>query len=79
MTSQSGETAQNDQVDSPGARFALIATILASATVILDGTVVNLALPAIAKDLDAGLAAKQWIVVGFSVIVVGDIGGRFAG
>ncbi len=85
MKDKSREKPQSDQLAYRRADFALIATILASGMVILDGTVVNLALPAIAEDLDAGLAAKQWIVVGFlvslsSVILIGgslgDLFGR---
>jgi MFS family permease len=43
-------------------RVTLLATILGSSIVFLDGTVVNVALPAIRDDLDTGLAAQQWIV-----------------
>ena len=43
-------------------RFTLLACILGSAIVFLDGTVVNVALPALQSDLDAGLAAQQWVV-----------------
>ena len=41
---------------------AVVAAILGSSIVFLDGTVVNVALPAIREDLDTGLAAQQWIV-----------------
>jgi EmrB/QacA subfamily drug resistance transporter len=43
-------------------RLTLIACILGSMVVFIDGTVVNVALPAIRDDLDTGLAAQQWIV-----------------
>jgi hypothetical protein len=43
-------------------RCALVSAVLGSAVVFLDGTVVNVALPAIRDDLDTGLAAQQWIV-----------------
>ena len=39
-------------------RLTLVATILGSTVVFLDSTVVNVALPAIGKDLDAGLAGQ---------------------
>jgi MFS family permease len=39
--------------------------ILASGIVFLDDTVVNVALPAIDRDLRAGLAGLQWIVDGY--------------
>lgn len=35
----------------------------------LDVTVVNVALPAIGTDLHAGLAAQQWVVDGYSVVL----------
>ena len=43
-------------------RLTLIACIAGSAVVFIDGTVVNVALPAIREDLDVGLAAQQWVV-----------------
>jgi EmrB/QacA subfamily drug resistance transporter len=61
------------------------ATVLGSGIAFLDGTVVNAALPAIARDLDAGLPALQWTLTGYlltlgSLIVVGgslgDLYGR---
>jgi EmrB/QacA subfamily drug resistance transporter len=68
------------------ARFTLIATILGSSMVFIDGTVVNVALVPIQHDLGGGLAAQQWIVDGYlltlgSLILVGgslgDIFGAF--
>jgi EmrB/QacA subfamily drug resistance transporter len=43
-------------------RYALIAAILGSGIVFLDGTIVNVALPAIRASLHGGLAQQQWIV-----------------
>jgi EmrB/QacA subfamily drug resistance transporter len=63
-------------------RCALISAILGSAVVFLDGTVVNVALPAIREDLDTGLAAQQWIVeaylltLGSLLLVGGSLGDR---
>lgn len=50
--------------------FTLIATILGSTIVFLDGTVVNVALPAIADDLDTGLADQQWVVEAYMLATV---------
>ena len=47
-------------------RLTLIATILGSTVVFLDATVVNVALPAISDDLDAGLAGQQWVVEAYT-------------
>src|SRR4051812_42344920 len=46
-------------------RLTLVATILGSGIVLLDGTVVNVALPTIQRSLGGGLAAQQWIVNGY--------------
>mgnify|MGYP000554206236 CR=1 FL=1 len=64
---------------------ALIATILGSGVVFLDGTIVNLALPEISSDLNAGFSDLQWIADGYllslSALILlggslGDILGR---
>jgi EmrB/QacA subfamily drug resistance transporter len=62
-----------------------VACVLASTIVFVDGTVVNVALPAIREDLDAGLATQQWVVESYlltlgSLILIGgslsDLFGR---
>jgi EmrB/QacA subfamily drug resistance transporter len=57
-------------------RLTLIACILGSGIVLLDGSVVNVALPTIQRALGGGLAAQQWVVNGYlltlgSLILVG--------
>ena len=57
-------------------RLTLIACIIGSGIVLLDGTVVNVALPTIQRALGGGLAAQQWVVNGYlltlgSLILVG--------
>ncbi|WP_407317304.1 MFS transporter [Isoptericola halotolerans] len=58
-------------VDSPLQRRVLLVAILASFVSFLDGTVVNVALPAIADELggpgEAGLTLQQWVVDGYLV------------
>lgn len=65
--------------------LTLVATILGSNIVFLDGTVVNVALPAIQRDLGTGLAEQQWIVEAYLLTLVavllvggslGDLYGR---
>jgi EmrB/QacA subfamily drug resistance transporter len=51
-------------------RLTLVATILGSTVVFLDSTVVNVALPAVAGDLDAGLAGQQWVVEAYMLTLV---------
>jgi EmrB/QacA subfamily drug resistance transporter len=64
-------------------RLTLIATILGSTVVFLDGTVVNVALPAIAEGLDVGLAGQQWVVEAYTLALValllvgGSLGDQF--
>jgi EmrB/QacA subfamily drug resistance transporter len=64
-------------------RLTLIATILGSTVVFLDSTVVNVALPAISDDLDAGLAGQQWMVEAYMLTLVslllvgGSLGDQF--
>ncbi len=43
-------------------KLVLTCTILASSLAFVDGSVVNVALPAIGKDLGAGASALQWVV-----------------
>ena len=64
-------------------RLTIIATILGSTVVFLDATVVNVALPAISDDLDAGLADQQWVVESYLLALValllvgGSLGDQF--
>jgi EmrB/QacA subfamily drug resistance transporter len=66
-------------------RLTLLASILGSSIVFIDGTVVNVALPAIADDLDAGLSGQQWVVEAYLLVLsslllvggsLGDLFGR---
>ena len=49
----------------------LAATILGSGMAMLDGTVVNVALPRIGRDLGAGLTALQWTVNAYTLTLAG--------
>lgn len=57
---------------------ALIAVALAFVMDLVDTTIVNVALPAIDKDLGAGPAALEWIVAGYAIAfaVLLIVGGR---
>ena len=50
---------------SPEGRWLLAAAVLGSGLAALDATVINVALPAIAEDLDADIAGLQWILNGY--------------
>src|SRR3954452_4168206 len=59
-------------------RLSLLAAIMGSFVVMLDSTVVNVALPAIERDLGGGLAGQQWVVNAY-LLVLGSlilVGGR---
>ena len=63
-------------LDARTKRLTLIACIMGSGIALLDGTVVNVALPTIQRALGGGLAAQQWVVNGYlltlsSLILVG--------
>ena len=67
------------------ARWVVAATVLGSGVAFLDGTVVNVALPAIAEDLGSGISGLQWILDGYLVTLsallllggsLGDLYGR---
>jgi EmrB/QacA subfamily drug resistance transporter len=71
------------RMGTPAARWVLLATVLGSGVAFLDGTVVNVALPAIADDLDASLSDLQWVLdaylVTLSALVLlgGSLGDRY--
>lgn len=60
-------------------RLVLAIAVLASVVAFLDGTIVNVALPAIEEELGGGLAAQQWIVdaylltLGSLILVAGSV------
>ncbi|WP_394938775.1 MFS transporter [Psychromicrobium sp. YIM B11713] len=64
-------------------RSVLFVAILASFVSLLDGSVVNLALPAITRELGGGLSAQQWIVdaymltLGSLILVAGSLSDLF--
>ena len=60
-------------------RLVLVVSILASFVAFLDGAIVNVALPAIQRELGGGLAAQQWIVdaylltLGSLILIAGSL------
>src|SRR5258705_7747605 len=60
--------------------MTLVTSILGSIGVFLDGSVVNVALPALRADLNAGLATQQWVVEAY-LLTLGSLilaGGSYA-
>lgn len=70
------------RLDTSRGRAALLATVLASGMTMLDGTVVNLALPRMGEELDADFAGLQWVVNGYTltlasfILLGGSLGDR---
>lgn len=61
-------------------RWLIVAAVLGSGVAFLDGTVVNVALPAIARDLDTDLRGQQWVLDGYmltlsALLLVGGVAG----
>ena len=63
--------------------WILAATILGSSMAFIDGTVVNVALPALQKDLNATVLDVQWVVESYALFLAalllagGSLGDRF--
>ena len=73
------------RMGTPTARWVIAATVLGSGIAFLDGTVVNVALPAIGRDLHAGVAGLQWTLDSYLITMtalmllggsLGDLFGR---
>ena len=64
-------------------RWVLIAAVLGSGLAGIDATVVNVALPALGEEFDAGFAGLQWTVNGYTltlaslILLGGSLGDRF--
>ena len=67
----------------PAGRWVLAVAVLGSGMAFLDGTVVNVALPDIGRDLDASTSALQWILNGYLltlaslILLGGSLGDRY--
>ncbi|MGH3452506.1 MAG: MFS transporter, partial [Haloechinothrix sp.] len=79
-----GQPDEGVQTCSPNVgRWVLAATILGSSMAFIDGTVVNVALPALQRDLDATASAVQWVVESYAlflaalILVGGSLGDRY--
>jgi EmrB/QacA subfamily drug resistance transporter len=61
-------------------RLTLVAAILGSGVAAIDGSIVNVALPAIERDLGGGLPAQQWVsnayllALGSLILIGGSLG-----
>ncbi|MEU5884056.1 MFS transporter [Spirillospora sp. NPDC047279] len=58
---------------SASGRWILLATVLGSSVAMLDATIVNVALPRLADELDADMAGLQWTVNAYTLTLAGFI------
>lgn len=92
VRTEASPTMRSDIVDDPAvgrspaqpkARLALVACILSSSLVGIDGVMTPVALPAVAEDLGVGLVVQQWVVaayllaLGSLMLVGGALGDAF--
>jgi EmrB/QacA subfamily drug resistance transporter len=52
-----------------GSSWVLVAAILGTSMAFIDGTVVNVALPALQKDLQASIGDVQWVVEAYTLLL----------
>lgn len=72
------------RMSTPAGRLALAATVVGSGIAFIDTSVVNVALPAISRDLGGGFTTAQWVVDGYlltlgSLVLVGGALGDLLG
>ncbi len=83
MTASAPSHAPADPATVAIRRWTLVSAVLGSSMAFMDGTVVNVALPAIQRSLDASGADAQWIVEAYALflaallLVGGALGDRF--
>ncbi|MEV4801496.1 MFS transporter [Nonomuraea sp. NPDC049421] len=73
MSDQAGQVNGQVAVKSARGRWILGATVLGSGLALLDGTVVNVALPFLGRELDAQMDGLQWTVNAYTLTLAGLI------
>ncbi len=59
-----------DGLPTPRRYFAVLAIAIGIAMAVLDGTVVNVALPSIARELEASPSAAVWVINAYQLVIV---------
>lgn len=72
-TAQASQAGGGVRLASATGRWVLACSVLGSGMAMLDGTVVNIALPRLGEDLGASLATLQWTVNGYLLTLAGLI------
>ncbi|WP_061293764.1 MFS transporter [Herbidospora cretacea] len=76
-------TTEAVQLSSAKGRWVLVTTVLGSGMALLDGTVVNVALPDLGRQLDADIEGLQWTINAYTltlaglILLGGSLGDRF--
>mgnify|MGYP001337767267 CR=1 FL=1 len=73
MSTPSPQVDGHVAVTSARGRWILAATVLGSGLALLDGTVVNVALPFLGRDLDARMDGLQWTINAYTLTLAGLI------
>src|SRR5262245_62049152 len=77
---QQAEYLSTDPITASAQRWTLVAMIIASSMSFIDGTVVNVALPALQANLNATITDVQWVIeayalfLGALILVGGSLG-----
>lgn len=77
------QTSPELQLGTPAGRWVVTVTVMGSSIAMLTGTVVNVALPTMGRDLGADVADLQWIVNGYMlalaslILIGGSLGDRY--
>jgi EmrB/QacA subfamily drug resistance transporter len=83
MAKPSDDSAKPVAFDSGPGRWVLAVAVLGSGMAFLDGTIVNVALPAIGRDFHASTSSLQWILNGYLlslaslILLGGSLGDRY--
>src|SRR5919202_4995224 len=76
-------SAQRVRLSEPSGKWLVTAAVLGSSLAMVDATVVNIALPALGSDLQAGFAGLQWTITGYTltlasfILLGGSLGDRY--
>ncbi|MDR0578293.1 MAG: MFS transporter [Candidatus Accumulibacter sp.] len=60
----------NDGLPTPARYYAMLVVLLGLTMTVLDGTLINLALPRITRDLQAGAAQTIWIINAYQIAIL---------
>ncbi len=83
MAGNESQEAGSVRLASAAGRWVLAVAVLGDAMILLEATVVNVSLPAIGRDLGAGVAGLQWTLNGYVltltafVLVCGSLGDTY--